>query len=617
MNFRAKLMAVFVLVVVVSVGLVAWVVSASTSSAFERLDRERTSALVAQFQREFGRRAEEVTQRVQGIADASETLALVLALGRASPDFSSFVNEAGGLATAHQLDFLELTTGDGTIVSSAQWSARFGYKETWLADPVDWSNQSAFLKREELPEGKALGVMAVREVRAGEKKFFVVGGLWLDKSFLASLVLPAGTRALLYQGAGNDVSTASLVDASGPVPQAGKLASLIAQPPSGVGQNSAIILWTDDPGSAETFHVIPLKGRNRELLGMFLVGSSRRGLVDLESQIRWTSMLVGAAGILFGIVLSGWMAGRVTLPVRHLADASRQVAGGNWDVRVEVESEDELGQLARAFNRMTQELVEQRGRLLQAERVAAWRELARRLAHELKNPLFPLQITVENLLRSRESNATQFDEVFRESTSTLLAELSNLRIIVGRFSDFAKMPAPQLRAVDINEVVRGALKLMEAQITAPGKPPVALEVDLAAGLGSIQADPDLLHRAVGNLMLNALDALPTGGRLAVRTQPVDGGIRLQISDSGKGLTKEECERLFTPYYTTKQHGTGLGLAIVQSVVSDHGGKISVKSEPDQGTMFTIDLPASPPASPDALDSTMSLGAHSQGKVGTP
>lgn len=609
MSFRAKLMAVFALVVVVSVGLVAWVVSASTRRAFERFDRERTSALVAQFQREFGRRSEEVTQRVQGIADAGETLALVLALNRASPDYSSFVNEAGGLATAHQLDFLELTTGDGTIVSSAQWPARFGYHEAWIMEPVDWSNQSAFLKREELPEGEVLAVMAVRVVRAGEKRFFVVGGLRLDKSFLASLVMPAGTRALLYQGASKGEGAASLVDAFGPIAQAGKLASLIAQQPKEAGEDSAIITWTDDPESAETFHVIPLKGRGQEILGMFLVGSSRRELVELESQIRRISIVVGAAGILFGIVLSGWIAARVTRPVRHLADASRQVAGGNWDVRVEVESEDELGQLARAFNRMTRELVEQRGRLLQAERVAAWRELARRLAHELKNPLFPLQITVENLLRSRESNPAQFDEVFRESTSTLLAELANLRIIVGRFSDFAKMPAPQLQGVDINQVVQGALKLMEAQIKAPAKPPVALEVDLATGLGSIQADPDLLHRAVGNLILNALDAMPSGGRLAVRTQPVEGGIRLQISDSGKGLTREECERLFTPYYTTKQHGTGLGLAIVQSVVSDHGGKISVKSEPDQGTMFTIDLPASPPASSGALDRLASTGAH--------
>jgi signal transduction histidine kinase len=609
-SFRAKLMAVFALTVIVSVGLVAWIVSASTRSAFERADGERTAASVAQFQREFARRTDEVTQRVQGIAEGSDTLRMAVSLGRPSADYSAYVNEAAGLATAHQLDFLELTTADGTIVSSAQWPARFGYKETWVTEPVDWGQQAAFLKREELPEGEALAMMAVRVVRAGEKTLFIIGGLRLDKMFLASLVLPAGTRALLYQGSGEGKGAPSFVDATGPIPQAEKLAPLVTVHPGANGEASTTITWTDDPRSAETFHVIPLTGRNKEILGMFLVGSSRRAQVELEDHIRWISIIVGAAGILLGVILSGWTAGRVTRPVRQLADASRQVADGNWDVHVEVKSADELGQLARAFNQMTQQLMEQRGRLVQAERVAAWRELARRLAHELKNPLFPLQITVENLLRSREGNPAQFDEVFRESTSTLLAELSNLRMIVGRFSDFAKMPAPQLRPVDMNEIVRGALKLFDAQVKAPGKPPITVDVDLAQGMDTIQADPDLLHRAVGNLILNALDAMPTGGTLALRTQATESGVRLQVSDSGKGLTKEECERLFTPYYTTKQHGTGLGLAIVQSVVSDHGGKISVKSEPDRGTMFTIDLLAAPPASSGDAGSPVSHGASS-------
>ncbi|MGH9866004.1 MAG: sensor histidine kinase, partial [Candidatus Acidiferrales bacterium] len=110
----------------------------------------------------------------------------------------------------------------------------------------------------------------------------------------------------------------------------------------------------------------------------------------------------------------------------------------------------------------------------------------------------------------------------------------------------------------------------------------------------------LLHRAIGNLVLNAIDAMPEGGKLTLRTMAHDGGVRLEISDTGVGLTREECERLFTPYYTTKQHGTGLGLAIVQSVVSDHGGRIFVTSEPDQGTTFRIDLPECPPGMTTAV-----------------
>jgi len=261
-----------------------------------------------------------------------------------------------------------------------------------------------------------------------------------------------------------------------------------------------------------------------------------------------------------------------------------------------VASRDELGELARAFNSMTQELIGQRDRLLQAERVAAWRELARRLAHELKNPLFPLQITIETLQRAKEQAPGEFDEIFRESAATLLAELANLKSIVGRFSDFAKMPAPQLEAVELNEIVRGAVRLFAAQLRAGERAAIEAEVECDPGLGAIQADPEQVTRALHNLILNAIDAMPEGGRLRLRTRRTEAGAQLEVSDTGQGLTKEECERLFTPYYTTKRHGTGLGLAIVQSVVADHRGKISVESEPGRGTTFRIELPAGRAAS---------------------
>jgi signal transduction histidine kinase len=214
--------------------------------------------------------------------------------------------------------------------------------------------------------------------------------------------------------------------------------------------------------------------------------------------------------------------------------------------------------------------------------VAAWRELARRLVHELNNPLFPLQITVENLKRARDASPEQFDEVFRESTTTLLAELANLKQIIARFSDFAKMPAPEKQPVDFNELVRAAMKLFDAQLAQAG---VTAQTKLDPRLPRVDADPEQMTRVLRNLMLNAIDAMPEGGTLAVRTMALGNGVRLEVSDTGQGLTREECERLFTPYYTTKRHGTGLGLAIVQSVVSDHRGRISVESEPT----FRIDL----------------------------
>jgi len=586
MTFGARLLVLVALTVTVSVATVTWVVSTRARRAFESLDDQRTEALISQFRREFASRGDEVVRRVEGIARSEAALRIAIELSRPGPDYSQFVNEAASLAQAHGLDFLELVSHDGAIVSSAHWPARYGYKADWVLEQADWNE--AFLRSEELPNETALALMTVRTVSAGEKKLHIAGGKRLGQEFLNSLVLPAGMRALLYHNKQPGFDEKSLTGASGPVPEAGKLAPLIERVLSKGGESTETVDAREGP---ETVQAIPLAGREAKLLGVLLVGSSRRELASLVRRIRTAGMVAGGIGILLGVLLSYWVTARVTRPVALLAQGAQKVAAGDWSARVDVRSRDEIGELARAFNGMTQQLLEQRDRLVQAERVAAWRELARRLAHELKNPLFPIQITIENMQRAREKAPEQFDEVFRESTATLLEELANLKAIVGRFSDFAKMPPPQFETVDLNETLRRAVRLFEAQLNAPGRPPITPEVLCDDNVGSVRADPEQLHGALRNLMLNAIDAMPAGGTLTLRTRRQNGAVLLEISDTGEGLTPEERERLFTPYYTTKQNGTGLGLAIVQSVVSDHGGRISV--EAGAGRHFAS---SSPPAS---------------------
>ncbi|MGC9948941.1 MAG: ATP-binding protein [Bryobacteraceae bacterium] len=590
MTFRTRLLIAFAIAVVVAVAFVGAVVSTATRRAFERLDEQRVSALAAQFHQEFLRRQREIAERVKDIAEADSTRDMVIALSRPDADPSAYVDAAQPLAAAHNLDFLELISVTGSIVSSAQWPARFLYQEDWVTRGTDWNAREPFLKREDLPTDTALALVAVRLASVGDSKLYVVGGEALDRDFLSSFVLPDGMRALLFR------EPQSIAGASGPIPRTAPLAPLIDAVRKQRRELTRTVQWSADAVDAETFHAIPLigpgngpgkdPGAGDELMGAFLVGSSRGPQVRLERFMLRIEILVAAGGILLALLVAFWTTARITRPVEALAAGARAVAAGDWRTQVDVHSSGEIGALAAAFNQMTRDLLEQRDRLVQAERVAAWRELARRLAHELKNPLFPLQITVENLQRARAAHPEQFDEVFRESTATLLAELGKLRGIVGRFSDFAKMPQPQLETVDLNGLVRDSLKLFEAQMQAAG---VALRLDLAADLRAIQADPGQLGRALQNLVLNAIDAMPAGGTLAMRTAPHEGGVRLEVSDTGQGLTQEECDRLFTPYYTTKTHGTGLGLAIVQSVISDHAGRIGVRSEPGKGTTFVIDL----------------------------
>jgi two-component system, NtrC family, nitrogen regulation sensor histidine kinase NtrY len=596
--FRRKLLGVFALTVFLSVAAVALLVSAVTRRAFDRTEDERTAALVAQFRREFNRQGEEVARRVETIAASEEASRMTLKLNQPQADSGPFFELAKKTAANSQLDFLEFAESDGTIISSAQWPAKFGYPESAVGSFRAEADQGPFLKQEEIQDGTALGLFAVRATRVGEHPVYVIGGRRLDKTFLAGLDMPAGMRALLYENRGDHFTPSLLIDPSPPSPDKAhspeKLQPLIDAVREYGQEMTAVVPWSGDKAEDEVFHAIPLlgagTGKDRPLLAILLIGNSRRTYVELTRHIGSAALLVGAGGILLAILISSWAAARVTRPVEQLAHAAQEVAAGNWNVRVDVSGDDELGQLADSFNRMTTELLSQRERLLQAERVAAWRELARRLAHELKNPLFPLQLTVENLVRARQQNPEQFEEVFRESSRTLLAEIANLKGIIGRFSEFSRMPHPQLQRVQVNDVIREVMQLFQAQLEAPGRPKIGCEQELDPHLEPVAADAELLRRAISNLILNAIDAMPQGGTLTFRSRNEGGKVLIEVADTGSGLTPEECARIFTPYYTSKQHGTGLGLAIVQSVVSDHGGRVRVHSEPEQGTTFVIELP---------------------------
>jgi two-component system nitrogen regulation sensor histidine kinase NtrY len=590
MSFRTKLFLLFLVTVLASVSLVAYGVTRYTRAAFEDIDAQRTEALVAQFKKEFAQRGDEIVQQVKNITDADITLRVAIDLARTNADQSLYARDATGAAQEHGLDFVELVGWDGTLISSAQYPSRVGHKNDWVAGK-DWHDSPAFLKKEELPDGVALSLTAVRSISGGnDRNLYVIGGKRLDQNFLSSLVLPAGMRALLYRNLEPAFVPAALTDANGGVEQAERLAPVIEQIQKQPQPVVRTVYWGTDAASAETFHAMPLLGRNNELLGVLLVGSSRRDLVLLMQRIVIVAAAVAAAALFVGLLISLWVSARITRPVRGLAEGAREVAAGRWETRIDVRGTDEIGQLGAAFNDMTRTLATQREQLLQTERVAAWRELARRLAHELRNPLFPLQITVENLQRARQLDAKQFMEVFNESTATFKAELANLNTIIGRFSDFSKMPAPQFARVDVNESLRNIIRLFEPQFNVVGKPTITTEYFLTEPLPEIDADAVLLHRAFQNLVLNAIDAMPAGGMLTLRTLEHGGSVRIEVSDTGEGLTAEECARLFTPYYTTKHQGTGLGLAIVQSVVSDHHGTISVSSEEGHGTTFRIELP---------------------------
>jgi two-component system, NtrC family, nitrogen regulation sensor histidine kinase NtrY len=590
-SLRQKLLLMFSLTVVIAVAAVGWTVSMRVRRVFDRLDQEQTAAFVGQFRREFQQRATGVASDLDRIAASDRLTRMALDLTQGG-DPAPYLTEAASLAQEYRLDFLEIAGPEGAIVSSAQWPARFGYKEPAIAA----AGRPPFLKQEDLPDGSSqTGLFAVRSVQAGQSSIYLVGGTRLDHNFLADLPTPVGSEVYLYRNTGNTFDARNLTGADGDIPDAAKYQPLIDAARTTANDASGVVFLTAKRADSVNATAIPLKAEDGSVMAVLLVANSRRGMVEVQNHIRAITYSVAGAGILFAIAASLWIAARVSRPIEQLARAAGEVAEGRWDTQVAINTHDEVGALAESFNRMTSQLADQRERLVQSERVAAWRELARRLAHELKNPLFPLQLTVENMVRARQLSATEFNEVFVESTETLKAEIANMKTIIGRFSDFSKMPKPQEAKIDARDVIQRTVTLYEPSLKEREQP-IQLRTEIANDPLTISADAELLHRALSNLVLNAIDAMPEGGTLSVSAHRKDGAVRIRVSDTGKGLTPEECERLFTPYYTTKEYGTGLGLAIVQSVVADHRGTISVESSSGDGASFVIDLPAADEAS---------------------
>jgi two-component system nitrogen regulation sensor histidine kinase NtrY len=590
MKLRTKFVIFSVTVLAGSLGVLGWGVDRFVRQQFEQGQKQQSDTLVTQFRREFTHRGDEVVYALQGIAEAEGTLRMVIDLSRPQADPSLYARDAQGIATSRQLDFLEMVADDGTVISSAQWPGRIGFKNDWVRQQSDWNQQGAFLARVELPDKIDLGLLCVRTVNVGEKKFYLIGGRRLDSDFLQALVIPAGTRVLFYRNLEAAFVPEALLDSAGPAEQPERFATLIGsmqkQPRAGEYEISGAA-----GAGAEKFMVLPLTGRNKELLAMVLVGSAQDAVLKTSEYIRNAGIVIGGAGILLVLIFSWLISAQVSGPLQRLEKAARELAAGDWKARADARGRGEAGRASRAFNEMTAQLNAKRERLLQAERVAAWRELARNFALELKVPLFSLQLTLENLGRAREKTPERFDEMFVESMRMADAEMENLKEIIAHFSDFAKMRQPRMQAVNLNEVLRAAVQSFETAFHSRGRPPVKPELLLDENAAKVWADPELLYKGFENVLANSLNAMPMGGTLTVRTAQQNGIVRVEIADSGSGLGQEPAAGAVR--YAAKMEGPGLDLATIQTVVSDHGGHMSVEAVPGAGTAFRMEFPVAP------------------------
>jgi nitrogen fixation/metabolism regulation signal transduction histidine kinase len=237
-----------------------------------------------------------------------------------------------------------------------------------------------------------------------------------------------------------------------------------------------------------------------------------------------------------------------------------------------------------------QDLQDSKEKLVIAERIAAWQEIARRLAHEIKNPLTPIQMAMDTLRKTWKKQHPSFGEILEESTTTVLEEADRLKKIVAEFSDFARMPKPEFQRIELDDIVKSSLALYQGAV------PVKLEL---GGLPAIDGDKNQLNQVILNLVENARDAIsqrgdPESGKILVSTRGGETPDRVMfvVEDNGPGVPQELKDKVFAPYFTTKHSkgGTGLGLAIVHRIISDHGGRITITDAPGGGARFAIELP---------------------------
>jgi nitrogen fixation/metabolism regulation signal transduction histidine kinase len=298
-------------------------------------------------------------------------------------------------------------------------------------------------------------------------------------------------------------------------------------------------------------------------------------------------LLAAVLFIMLGAGMGYYMAERIADPVNRLMRATRRIARGDLDARVLATSSDELRRLVDAFNQMADDLQRQRGELERTNRLAAWADMARQVAHDIKNPLTPIQLNAEHLRRVHLDQGRPLGTLVDECVANILGQVRLLRQISSEFSSFATSPEPRPVETSLSDLVDEVVEPYRAGLAGR----VQVESHVPAALPLLRIDRMLVGRALTNVIENALHAMPNGGTLTVDAALApDQMVQLRVTDTGIGMDGEAIARIFEPYFSTKAIGTGLGLTIAKRNVEANGGTISVSSEKGRGTSVTMTLP---------------------------
>ncbi|MGH9331987.1 MAG: ATP-binding protein, partial [Vicinamibacterales bacterium] len=333
-------------------------------------------------------------------------------------------------------------------------------------------------------------------------------------------------------------------------------------------------------GLSDAILTVPLAPRQQEI---------EREIAELDRGVHLAALVF----VLLGAAIGLSMAERIGDPVKRLTRATRRIARGDFDARIAVRSADEFRRLVDAFNRMAAELKAQRARLERTHRLEAWAEMARQVAHEIKNPLTPIQLSADHLRRVHADRGEPLSPVLEECVDSILGQVGLLRQIASEFSSFASAPTARPAAVSASDLVEEVVRPYRIGLGSR----IVIDVTVSRALPPVHVDRTLVARALTNVIENALHAMPGSGRLSIAGSAQDSWVSLQVQDTGVGMDREALARAFEPYFSTKATGTGLGLSIARRNVELSRGSITVESDKGRGTTVTIRLPLATPYLP--------------------
>lgn len=411
----------------------------------------------------------------------------------------------------------------------------------------------------------------------GERSGVVSGGLTIDAAFLARLERSSGIELILRDAAGRTVAATSAVAPA----VSGSAAGLAGATDAGAVRR---VSFADRSYLARDL-VLPLgSARTARITGLISTAPLDRTI----AVVQWTSLGLGVLGLALAVLLGLLWSSQVSRPVERLAAFSQRVAQGQWDEPLTLESVRELQTLVAALDRMRGDLRAYRERLVASERQAAWSQMARIVAHEVKNPLTPIAISIADLKRSFDQQRPEFPAILEQAVRTIGDEVDALRRMLQEFSEFARLPAPSPSPCTANDLLAD-LGVLYARELAEGRLAIAApERELA-----LTADAGQLRQALVNLIRNGLEAVNGAGCVHVGAALDGDAVAITVADDGPGLGDEQRSRLFTPGFTTKSEGSGLGLTVVQRIVLDHRGTVAVETARGTGTTFRIRLPRTP------------------------